>query len=294
MLPQTAKNYNARLKKDSQSFKKTNVFSSVRDISYWIVIIKTNILSRSFKKSNKKWRLFLVPLAFLIYGIIAEDDFFIALSVFGGFFLLVFILIFGLSSSQLIGVGNFDMLAKFLIKNKGEFVQNKIKMRLSTEKLIDKQNQIDIADLGLSKTNKTKYKAYKKERIKGEGLLHNGLYMKWNLIQLVLKVTTTKRRSSGKVKSKTKWKHKMFYSLQLHGKTDKFALGSTEGFQKKYPTLILQTKTENGYHFVQLKYKDKPMKVLEKMDKRKQDQSSTYNIMLEAIAAQKLLIPTSN
>lgn len=278
---------------DSQRFKKTKKIYLKRPSEYWLLFFKNNVLTKQPKHFQIRYLLFLFPLSVLMLLIFNVIDF----DYFPSLFISLFITfaIFGISGNfvkyPFVDTNSFNHLAKFIIDTKGDVHRNLMNIRLNFTPIQKDSNFINPTKIGLRAAKGVVYKPYELERYKAQFLLKNGTTCIVSLYQISLKIKTTKRRSSGKTKTKYKFKHKFLYVLSLKLNSNDYAIGSIDKLNKSYSKYTVIVYTEDGFHYVKIKQKEKAATIALELTHTGKNKNSYFTEMTEFLMERKIIKP---
>lgn len=281
---------------DGKAFSEGQKISAKRPTEYWLTFIKNYVLT--YKKSgfHLRYLLFALPLVvgfiLFLFGVDMEDIFPVLI---GTFIVCVFVVLFlSFKAKQaLVPINGYHELAKFIISIKGDIYKNRFDMRINSSVIEEKINLLDPNKLGLAKRARTVYKPFELERFKANFILKDSSVCCLALNQITLRVTTTKRRSSGKTKTKMKRKHKFFHLLTLKLKDadyNIFNAGPAIMITDRFEVVL---HTENGFHYVKVKAKVKMSEVPSKLKERVTHKPSLYTEMIEYLLEHKIMTHTT-
>ncbi len=280
------------LKLDGKQFHNTKQFKAKRPSDYWLLFIKQHILTK------QPWRL----KAFHLFALIPILLFLFFYSITGLSFAMFFVALICMlivrgilrygrnANAAFVPINIFVELAKFIIFTKGDISKNVIELRLNTGKITTAKNSLNPATIGLQNTSKIKYKPYQMERFYSQFKFKDGSICMLSFHQVLLRVSNTRRRSSGKIKTKIKYKHKLFYQLSLKLKTSDYSIihsSSTKHFD-------INVKSSDKYHLVKVKFKEKITEIPSKINAANKDQISIYTEMLTYLIDKKVIRPNGN
>jgi len=287
------------LKLDGKQFGKHKRIRAKRPSEYWLVFLKKYVLKKHREGFSWTMLTFLIP--FIIVGLAGytviqiqpESPIWLFVIFFG--FILMFI-VFGARFSHMqkrdfVDPNAFDHLAKFIIYIKGDTFKNLIGLDLNIAGIEDKDHAMDLTLLGLKEKYGLRYAAYQMERYRATIRLKDDSFCSASLYQMVLKTTTTKRRSSGKIKTKSKRKHKFYYILSLKLSAAAYEVMNTQslvGFSDRFE---ITAREENGFHIVKIKCKEKLFSVEKKITAKQKRRPSIYYDMLDFVFHKKIIVP---
>jgi hypothetical protein len=281
------------LQKDGESFIKNKQISAKRPSEYWLLFIKQYVLSYK-KPMLQPWMLmFLLPVIVLIVLLLIGPDTEIIM-VGTGISIFISIVIGSIwrynSSIAFVPVEEFHDLAKFIISIKGDIHRNLINLRLNAGVIEDKLNLLDPYKIGLTKSRGVKYAPYELERFKAVFYLKDASVCTVSLHQIALRVTTTKRRSSGKTKTKMKRKHKYFHALTLKLNASQYDILNQDQTNAVVSDLYdIRVKTDGGFHYVKVKSKQKLLTIPSVIKKMETHKDSIYTEMMQYVSHLKIV-----
>lgn len=284
------------LKLDGKRVAKTKKIRAKRPTEYWLLFLKTYVLPHSAPRFKFKpgCLVFLIPIIALLifFSVDADPDTIVPVlfvSVFVSF--ILFAIIGHLKKEAFVPVDAFQDFAKFIIAIKGDIHKNLINLRLDYSTIENDKNLLDPYKIGLKKIKGVKYKPYSLERFHAQFILKDGSVCTTALNQISLKVTTTKRRSSGKVKTKSKHKHKLFYALTLKLNAKDYNISTKEQISKisnkKYNVMV---NTANGFHFIKIKYKKKTSVISPVLRPQFKHSNSVITEMMAYISKHRIMV----
>ena len=190
----------------------------------------------------------------------------------------------------------FHDLAKFIISIKGDI--HKFNMRLNCAPIEEKNNRIDPNDIGLKQKPrkkrakhkpKVKYAPYQLERFKANFVFKDGSLCSVSLKQITVRVTSTKRRSSGKMKTKTKYKHKFFHVFTLKLNTKDYKVHN-EGLKiMRTDRFDINVRTAHGFGYIEVIAKVKLSSVPSQLELVNEHKQSLYNEMVSYLLTNKVI-----
>lgn len=287
---------------DRKALLKTNRVQAKRPSEHWIAFLKKYTFKRYWgPKRHLSW-LLLIPFlitAYALYdininGIDGEDyvGWFVTAAL-----LFVFLIIYVGSlfmGSPMVEHNTFDNLAKFIMNIKGDIAQNMISVNLDISEITEDKYAIDFQTLGIIKDEETTYKPYQMERYLASFRLKDTSFCMVSLHQICLETTNTKRRSSGKIKSKTKYKHKLYYVLSLKLNKNLYTVVPPEALLKQTGPFEISIRTENEFHLVKLKYKEKLLALNSEISEAQRQKPSIFTEMMEGMFTDKIVIRNAN
>ncbi|WP_281986473.1 hypothetical protein [Aquimarina aggregata] len=281
------------LQLDGQRFRKTKQFKAKRPSEYWLLFFKKHVLLKERWKFKTFHLLALVPvlLIFLFYTTTSDTETTIVVG-FISTFITIAVLTFlaGSSPKAFVPIDEFAELAKFIIYTKGDIYKNIINLRLNAGQIEDTANLLKPEDIGFKNGSGTTYKPYQLERFFTQFVFKEGSSCMVSLYQISLRVSSTKRRSSGKVKTKIKHKHKFFYQLILKLKESDYSISDTFSTD----TYDITVKNENGFNLVKVKCKEKVSQIASEVNSANKHGMSIYTKMLKYLVHEQVLVPKRN
>jgi len=289
---------------DSKLFLKEKRIKAKRPSEYWLEFIKQHVLIE--QKEGFSWALllFVIPIIVLIFIIVAilggngdgndYGNWFIGLFVLSVFTLVIVGVISTLRKRAFVNPNSFDHLAKFIIRIKGDTFKNLMGISLNLSPIEKEANLIPTQQLGLKETRQTKYAPYQLERYQANLRLKDDSFCSASLYQISLKTTTTKRRRSGKTKTKSKHKHKFYYILSLKLSEEKYQVADAKDVLKLEMPYEVTIRTENGFHIVKIKFKEKLLAFPNKITAQQKSKASVYTEMMDYLFDKKLVKAQSN
>ncbi|MFK7813889.1 MAG: hypothetical protein AB8B59_15445 [Maribacter sp.] len=289
---------------DSKLFLKEKRIQAKRPSEYWLEFLKKHVLIE--QKAGFSWTLllFLIPFFLLIFIIVnissgngdGENygNWFIGLFVLTVFTLVIVGGLSTLRKRAFVNPNTFDHLAKFIVKIKGDTYKNLIGIRLNLSPIENEANLVPAKQLGLRETRQTKYAPYQLERYQANLRLKDDSFCSASLFQISLKTTTTKRRSSGKTKTKSKHKHKLYFILSLKISTADYQVTNPHTLKGLLDIYEVSVKTENGFHIVKIKFKEKLPAMPLKITNAQKRKPSIYINMIEYLFRHKIIRANTN
>jgi hypothetical protein len=284
------------LKLDGKLLKKQKTIRARRPSEYWLLFFKRYILVKQSKPFRLRYLLFGIPVLILIVYFLGIGNFdadtlipVFMVSVFVSFLANVLLSQF-FDKNAFIDTHSYNELAKFIIDIKGDVYRNLINLRLNFDTLEHDKYELASSKIGLKNTTKTKYFAYQTERFNAGLMLKDGSLCNVALHQVSVKVKTTKRRSSGKVKTKYKFKHKLFYSLALKLKTSDYKCVSEDKLKFLQDVYNITMQKENDLVVIKVKHKEKLMDVSSSVSPINKRSTSVYTKMLSYLIDQQVII----
>ena len=278
------------IKKDVTLFKKTGIISGKRPASYWLLFLKKYTLVKQSLQFNKALLIFIIPLLLIITTIIATSissnsddvDFMIPVTIISFFASFVtFIIISSKLKKNFIHSLTFHHLARFIIHIKGDVHRALLSLRLDNSIIEADKNYITPDSLGLRKRAGIVYKPYQMERYALKFQFKDGSKGYLSLHQITIRVSSTRRRSSGKTKTKIKFKHKFFYQLILSLPKSKYKVANESILASKQEVYSSTVSKDDAMYYLKLKYKEKPTLIRTEIEKGFESQTSRYTNMLE-------------
>ncbi len=287
------------LERDGKLFSKHKRFRAKRPSEYWLVFLKKHVLKKHREGFSWTRLVFFIPIiviVLLVYAIVqTEPD--SPGWIFFMFFLTIFMfVVFGarlihLQKRDYVDPNAFDHLAKFIIDVKGDALKNLIAVDLNIAGIEDKDHAMDLALLGLKEKRGLRYAAYQMERYTANIQFKDHSFCSASLYQMALKTTATKRRRSGKTKTKSKRKHKFYYILSLKLSTVAYDLMDTTSLQDFQRPYAISSRTENGYHIIKIKHKEKMLSVTNKITAKQKRKPAIFSEMLAFIFQKNVIVP---
>ena len=288
---------------DSKLFLEKKNIRAKRPSEYWLEFLKKHVLIEQKKGISWYFLLFIIPvILFIVLIIFMKND--TSGENYGGWFAGLFFLTFVLITAVVVFVGfrkrafvnpnAFDHLAKFIVKIKGDTFKNLIGISLDTSVIENNANLINLESLGLKETRQIKYAPYQLERYQANLRLKDDSFCSVSLFQISLKTTTTKRRSSGKTKTKSKHKHKFYYILSLKLNAAAYQVSEASELLKFNGSYEISNRTENGFHLLKIKFKEKLMALPTKITANQKKKPSIFTTMLQYVFDKQIVTPKSN
>ena len=287
------------LELDGKLFRKRKRIRAKRSGDYWLVFLKKYVLKEHREGFSWTMLAFLIPFvfaglaAFIIIQIAPDSP----AVIFIPFFLIVISFVFlvariiHMQKRDFVDPNAFDHLAKFIIQIKGDAFKNSIGLDINIAGIEDTDHAMDLKLLGLTEKRGLRYAAYQMQRYQANVRLKDDTFCTAILYQMVLKTTTTKRRNSGKTKTKSKRKHKFYYILSLKLSTANYQLMNPDKILAYKVPYEITSRTENGYHIVKIKLKEKMLSVSNKMTTKQKNEPSIFSEMLGFIFSKKIVTP---
>ena len=281
---------------DGKKFSKDHVISAKRPTNYWLLFIKRFVLTYKEPWFKPYYLIFAIPIVLILLLVVFGADF---ESIFPVFFVSIFvtIFIFGIIYTKIgkpfVPINEFHDLAKFIISIKGDIYRNRFSLKLNTASIEKRVNLLDPNKIGLVKRRKTTYKPYQIERFKANFILKDGSVCNIVLQQFTLRISRWKRGSSGKMKLKTKRKHKLFYLLSLKLKDEDYNVYNAEPAIMNTNRFDIVLQTENGFHYVKVKAKVKSLDLETKLKTNREHKPSIYTEMMDYLKEQKIISRTN-
>lgn len=287
---------------DHKLFLKGKRIQAKRPSEYWLVFLKKYVLVHHKEKRSWAFNLYAIPaIAFglLLYTTIYTDSidsddimvWFMGCLFFTFFMAVIIAMISSHKKLAFVDPNVFAHLAKFIIKIKGDTFENKIGIKLDLSQIEVLENYIEPASLGLKDTNETTYNPYYLERYQANLRLKDGSFCYVSLHQISVKKTTTKRRSSGKVKSKSKHKHKFYYNVSLKLSAVAYHVVPVENSVQFESAYEISIRTENGFHIVKMKFKEKISAIRPKITAKEKNSPSVFLEMIDFLLERKIIAP---
>lgn len=286
---------------ESSKFKKTKFISAKRPSDYWLLFFKRNVLKKQPRPFRMRYLLFLIPIILLLVVIFqvatgASSVFVpgLIISLFASIFINIFAMTY--DKNAYISTNSFNHLSKFIIAIKGDLYNNIIPLRLNFRTIEDKAFAINPSKLGLKNLKGVKYKAYQIERYTAHFKLKDNTQCINSLHQVSVQVATTKRRSSGKVKTKYKYKHKLFYTLVLRLKVNDYDCTSSQEIKtlKNNQDYNITVQTKADLHTIKIKHKSKLSEIDTKLNSKSKMEVSCFTEMLGFLIEKKVLTPKTS
>jgi len=279
-------------------FSKEKSISKSLPAETWLFFIKKNILSANPNKF-KPGCLLSILIIVIILGLKFTDVIgyeamigSLIFSIIGS--IIVLAVVYGFGKSAFVHLPAFHHLARFLIHIKGDLKDNLIDLKMDLASIENDENALDLQSIGLKNTKTTKYTPYQMQRYFGSFNFKDGSFGAVSLSQITVKVRSTKRRSSGKVKTKIKHKHKLYYQLLLRLPIDTYQVVETGDFNDLSPIYSVSIVQKKSYHVVKIKQKEKLPYLVVKMKETSQNHNSYFTKMLKFLLEKKIIIPTSS
>ena len=278
---------------DGKDFKKNKKIYKNRPSKYWLVFFKKFVLVKQRSPFNFWSLLFLIPLAILmlmLFGTLSDD--YVPVLIIS---LFVTFIIFGIGSNCLtypfVHITSFYHLAKFIIDIKGDVYRDLMSIRLNFGFIESNIHFMDPSKIGLKPSKTTKYKPYELERYKAQFQFKDGTVCNASLHQISLKVITTKRRTSGKMKTKRKYKHKFLYILLLKLKSNDYNIATIDHLNSTGASYSITHSEEDGFHYLKVKFKEKVEKIHQQLIPTKRRSNSNFTKMIEFLKDNNLVTP---
>lgn len=285
-------------KKDTKNFKRSKQILALRPSEYWLVFFKKNMLPASsfISKIRPRYLFILIPIFLIAFLLFTEDSLEDYMPLIIGSVVVVFILNIALAlmdKHDFIHKDAIYQCIKFIIAIKGDVYKNLVKASINMNRIEDDKFSISARELQLPMLQGVSYKPYGIERCKANFKLKDSTSCAISLYQLSLKVSTTKRRSSGKVKTKTKYKHKMFYTLSLKLDKAKYQVMSQEELAKYQNRFSISIKDEHAFFIVKVRHKEKLQELNENVTKYGQSEDSIFKMMIDYAYKKNIIKPTT-
>jgi len=280
---------------DGKRFAKDKQIKAKRPSEYWLLFMKRYVFSYKQPWFKLYYLVFLIPILVVISLLLFQVN---SSSIFPLAFvsLMLTIIAFGIlklySKQAFVPITAFQELARFIISVKGDVYRNLINLQLNTTHIESNLNVLDPRKLGLKPFKGVKYRPFETERFKANFTLNDGSICLVSLNQITLRVTTKKRRSSGKTKTKMKRKHKFFYQLALKLKTSDYQINTpNKGFEFSNinTDFDVSVKCHDDFCWVKVKSKEKILDVPSKLDKSSQHRDSIYTKMMQYLITNKVM-----
>ena len=280
---------------DGKQFAKNKQIKAKRPSEYWLLFIKRFVFS--YKKPWFRWYhlVLLTPIlvVFVMLSLAIDTNIIFPLVFVSLMLSIIAFTVIKLTSKQaFVPITAFQELARFIISVKGDIYRNLINLQLNTMPIESTPNALDPSKLGLKPLKGVKYKPFETERFKANFTLNDGSICLVSLNQITLRVTTTKRRSSGKTKTKMKRKHKFFYQLALKLKTSDYHVTAPNDefeFTNANPDFDVSVKCHADFCWVKVKSKEKILDVPSKLDTSSQHRDSIYTKMMQHVITNKVM-----
>ncbi|WP_040281757.1 hypothetical protein [Psychroserpens damuponensis] len=281
------------LLKDGQFFIKSKKINAKRPSEYWLLFLKRFVLSYKKPRFQTWMVMFFVPLlVFAVLFVLQIDSELTMVITIISVFLSFFIgLIWKFSTNiAFVPLEEFHDLARFIISIKGDIYKNMINLRLNTGVIEDKLNLLNPSDIGLQRASGVKYHPYQLERFKAVFHLKDATVCTISLHQITLRVTTTKRRSSGKTKTKMKRKHKYFHALTLKLDASQYEILNQERITNTIDGFYdIRVKTDAGFHYVKVKTKQKLTSISSEIKKHHVHKDSIFTEMMHYLESNSIV-----
>lgn len=282
---------------DGKAFSKGKKISAKRPTEYWLDFLKQYVLTYKTPTNYRSYLIFLIPvfcLGVMIFLHIDIDT--IMIVMFFSVFITVIISIImqGLKRQAVVPINAYHELAKFIISIKGDIYKNRFDMRINSGVIEEDTNLLDPVKIGIVRRARTKYKPFELERFKANFTLKDGTFCSVSLNQITMRVTTTKRRSSGKTKTKMKRKHKFFHLLTLKLNEADYKVFTPGTNITNTPDFDIVLHTENGFHFIKIKAKIKLTNVASKLSRSAMHSPSLYTNMIDYLWQHKIIEATNS
>ncbi|SHJ09316.1 hypothetical protein [Aquimarina spongiae] len=292
--------FNQLLKKDKKTFKSTKQITASRTSEYWLIFSKNHIFRPSsfIIKLQPKHLVFLIPILVFFISFLSTESINdlsiapIAVAAFFSFFLYAALAIF--DKHDFVHKDAIHELIKFIIAIKGDIYRNLMKVTLNLNRIENAKFSIPPAELNLSKRKGVTYKPYGMERYKANLRLKDGSICSVSLYQISLKVSTTKRRSSGKIKTKSKYKHKMFYSLSLKLDKNKYRVISQNNVSTDEHTYNIMVKEEQNHFVIKVRDKVKLLHLTDKVSTESKSNESVFTQIMTHLYQKNIVQPLAS
>jgi len=283
------------LKLDSDQFAKTKMIKAKRPSEYWLLFFKKNILVNipwTFKSYHAFAFIPVVLLVILLSIDLDDKSIILPFMIFSILFSVIAVTIAKkMSNKAFIPVNVYFDLAKFIVSIKGDVYKNLINIKLNSGPIEAPENLLNPSVLGLKNRTSVKYKPYQIERYFVQFTYKDGSSCVVSLNQISVRVTTTKRRSSGKIKSKMKHKHKFFHQLILKLKASDYTIADQVADKTNYDITV---KNEGDYNLVKLKFKEKIAEITSEINYNKRKNESIYTSMVKQLLDEKVIFSNTN
>ncbi|NER16542.1 hypothetical protein [Spongiivirga citrea] len=284
------------LRRDVGIINTEGVISSTRPCNYWLIVFKQILSTKRKKNFQLKYLVFLLPIFGLIFLLLTSNyeailPMFIV-SIFA--IAIAFALLGYFDRYGFLNLESIDNLAKFIIDIKGDVKQNLASITLNLGDLQKSEHEVDPKRLGIKPKAKTKFKAHQLNRIRAKFFLKDNSFVQVSLHQMVVRVTTSKRRSSGKYKTKVKYKHRFYYLLTLRLNANTSQVLSADRLGMLSDKYIITCDTIDGYHYIKIKYKEKLHSLPKKISNQQKTATSYYSDMLTYLYVNNVYTRTNN
>lgn len=283
---------------DAKQFVKKKQIRAKRPSEYWLLFIKRHVFTYKDSGFHSYYLVFLLPVLVILFILVTNSP--NETILFAGFISAVFsFLIFAFmkatAKKPFVPLEAFQELAKFIISIKGDVYKNLVGLHMNLSTIEDDANKLDPNKIGLKNESGVKYKPYEIERFKANFTLKDGSICLISMHQIVLRVSTTKRRSSGKTKTKMKRKHKFFYQLTLKLKASDYKVIQPKDlltFNENYVSYDVTTKDDGAFYWVKIKSKKKLFKFETKLNTTTKHLDSIFTKMMELLVVHKVIEPS--
>ena len=285
---------------DAKQFAKKKQIRAKRPSEYWLIFIKRNVFTYKEPWFRLYYLVFLIPVLAIVFILVTNinNDAILPIAFISSvvsFFIFAFIKV--TVKKPLVPLNVFQALANFIISIKGDVHKNLIGLSINSGALEDDVNTLDTNKIGLKSVSGVKYEAYQMERFKANFTLKDGSVCLVSMHQIVVRVSTTKRRSSGKVKTKMKRKHKFFYQLALKIKTSDYKIIQPKdllALNENYVSYDITTKDDGAFCWVKIKSKKKLLKVETLLNPAIKHRDSIFTDMMELLIEYKVMEPRAS
>ncbi len=285
------------LKIDGKLLKKQKSIRARRPSEYWLLFFKKYILVKRPAPFRLRYLLFAIPvlilIIFLVFDIVDVDPGDVVPIFVISIFVSVFANIFlsqAFDKNSFIDVHTYNELAKFIIDIKGDIYRNLINLKLNFDVLEQNKYELSPSKIGLNNTGQTKYYAYQVERFNAGVMLKDGSLCNVALHQVSVKVKTTKRRSSGKLKTKYKFKHKLFYSLAIKLKLSDYKSISEDKLKFLQDVYTVTMQKDHNLVIIKVKHKEKLREVNTSVSTLNKRSTSVYTKMLSYLIDKQVIV----
>lgn len=288
------------VEKDGKLFRKTGKIQGKRPARFWLVFIKENLLTDQKKVYSPILLIFLIPITLAVLTIISLfysntfEDFenlmpAIMISAFACFF--IYAVLSTTMKKNFIHSPSFHHLARFIVHIKGDIYKQLISLRIDNSIIEADANYISPKTLGVNPSKGTVYKPYQIERYALKFQFNDGTKGLASLHQISVRVRSTKRRSSGKTKTKVKFKHKLFYQLILTLPKSLYKVTNASVLATKQEPYGIVISEDSENFFVKIKMKQKRSEMFKKISHTVEDDVSYYTKMLKYAIENRVFEP---
>lgn len=282
---------------DAKQFAKKKQIRAKRPSEYWLLFIKRHVLTYKDPWFRLYYLVFLIPILVIVISIITDftsEDGFMVLTIFSFIIpFFAFTILKEFEKKPFVPLEAFQELAKFIISIKGDVHRNLIGLRINSSPIEADINTLDANKIGLKNIRGVKYKPYEIERFKANFTLKDGSVCLISMHQIVLRVSTTKRRSSGKTKTKMKRKHKFFYQLTLKLKASDYKMISPKALihvSGKDTAFDVTVKEDGDFCWVKVKSKKKMNTIASKLNTASKHKDSIFTNMMQHLIENKVMV----